>query len=113
MSRKPSSHRVLLTAGTERDLEALHAHLLRSEGSTVADRLLQQLLEVTMELSDFPQRGNFPAELLELGIREYRQIFFKPWRLIYRIDGDELIIHLLVDGRRDLRALLARRLLSA
>jgi len=50
--------------------------------------------------------------LLALGIREYRQSLFKPYRVIYRVIGQRVYIYLIVDGRRDMQALLARRLLA-
>ena len=64
-------------------------------------------------LSDSPERGAYPKELLALGIREYREIFFKPYRIIYRIVEKNVYILLIVDGRRDMQALLQRRLLGA
>ena len=51
--------------------------------------------------------------LLALGIKEYRQVFFKPYRMIYRVIGKQVYIHLIVDGRRDMQSVLARRLLGA
>ena len=67
--------------------------------------------EVIESLSSFPERGSFPKELLELGIREYRQTFFKPYRVIYRIIGQIVYVQLIVDSRRDMVSLLARRML--
>ena len=52
-------------------------------------------------------------ELLTLGIREYRQIFFKPYRIIYRVMEKNVYVLLIVDGRRDMQSLLQRRLLDA
>ena len=64
-------------------------------------------------LSTFPERGSHPKELLALGVRDYRQIFFKPYRLIYRIVERRVYVFLIVDGRRDMQSLLARRLFEA
>lgn len=105
-------HAVLLTAGAERDLEAIHDYVAGADGSAAADRVLQRLLEISEWLAEFPDRGAHPKELLALGIREYRQVFFKPYRVIYRVIGRRVFITLIADGRRDMQALLARRLLS-
>lgn len=66
-----------------------------------------------MSLASFPERGAYLRELSVLGIREYRQVFFKPYRVIYRVMGERVLIHVIVDGRRDMQSLLSRRLLSA
>jgi toxin ParE1/3/4 len=45
-----------------------------------------------------------------MGNRSYRQIFFKPYRILYRIRANTVTVALIADGRRDMAALLARRL---
>jgi toxin ParE1/3/4 len=67
---------------------------------------------VVENLSRLPERGSYPKELVSLGIKEYRQTFFKPYRLIYRVADNKVIVFLIVDGRRDMQAVLARRLLG-
>jgi toxin ParE1/3/4 len=49
--------------------------------------------------------------LLRIGNRSYRQIFFKPYRILYRIRANNVYIAVIADGRRDMASLLARRLL--
>ena len=104
---------VLITQGAERDLEEIYDHIAESDSPEKADYVLRRLLEVVEQLAAFPDRGPHPKELQALGIREYRQTYFKPYRLIYRIVGKRVLIYLIVDGRRDMQALLSRRLLGA
>lgn len=47
-----------------------------------------------------------------MGIRDYREIFFKPYRIIYRVIDAIVYVFLVADGRRDMQALLQRRLLQ-
>ena len=106
-------YKVMLTEGAERDLEELYDYIAEFDSPTSADHVLDRLLEVAESLAAFPERGSHPRELLALGIREYRQTFFKPYRVIYRVDANQVFIYLIADGRRDMQALLARRLLGA
>ncbi|CAN5274955.1 type II toxin-antitoxin system RelE/ParE family toxin [soil metagenome] len=107
------SYAVLLTAGAERDLEAIYDYIADTDGEASAERVPQRLLELTERLAELPERGAYPRELLALGIREYRQVLFKPFRVIYRVSGKRVIITLIADGRREMQALLARRLLGS
>ena len=50
-------------------------------------------------------------ELQAIGIRDYRETYFKPYRVIYRTAGLRVYVYLIVDGRRDMQALLVRRML--
>lgn len=103
---------VLLTRGAEMDLEALYDYIAGNDSPAKADNLLDQLMEVATSLSRFPGRGSYPGELAALGIREYRQVTFKTYRLVYRLHGTQVVIHLIADGRRNMQSLLARRLLG-
>lgn len=113
MVGKNAAFQVLLTAVAERDIESLYDFVARSDGIPQAHRLLDRLMEAVEGLAHFPERGSHPKELLALGIREYRQVFFKPYRLIYRVTGKQIIVYLIAEGRRDMQSVLARRLLSA
>jgi toxin ParE1/3/4 len=106
-------YKVLLTAGAESDLDDLHSYIAEYDSPNSADHVLDRLMEVAESLATFPERGSHPQELLALGIREYRQSLFKPYRVIYRVIGKQVIIYIIVDGRRDMQSLLSRRLLGA
>lgn len=113
MSRTTAKFEVLLTEGAEQDLEAIHDYISEFDCIANANYVLDQLMELVEKLSRFPERGSFPKELVALGIKEYRQISFKPYRVIYRVAGSQVIIYVIADGRRDMQSALARRLLGA
>ena len=102
-----------MTEGAEHDLEAIHDYISEYDCVANANYVLDELMQVVESLSKFPQRGSYPKELVALGIKEYRQTAFKPYRVIYRVAGNQVIIYLIVDGRRDMQSALARRLLGA
>jgi len=106
-------YEVLITQGAERDLEEIHDHIAEFDSPEKAEYVLSRLLEVAERLATFPDRGPHPKELQALGIREYRQTYFKPYRLIYRVIGKQVFIYLIADGRREMQSLLAGRLLGA
>ena len=113
MTKAAEKYTVFLTAGAEQDLESLYDYISESDCPEKAEYVLNQLEASFDSLEQFPERGGYPKELLALGIKEFRQISFKPYQLIYRVDGRRVIVYVIVDGRRDLQSLLARRLLTA
>lgn len=102
---------VQITKGAEEDLTEILTFLAEREGPIVAERILEGLLDAADNLTKFPERGSHPKELLKLGIREFRQVVFQPYRLIYRIAGNQVFLLLVADGRRDFQSLLERRVL--
>jgi toxin ParE1/3/4 len=104
---------VLLTADAARDLENIYQYIAVHDAPGKADHILAKIEKVFGRLSEYPERGVYPKELLALGIRDYREIFFKPYRVIYRVTGNFVHVLLIADGRRDMQTLLQQRLLSA
>ncbi len=113
MAGAPVKFEILLTEGAEQDLEAIHDYISEFDCVANANYVLDELMDVVESLSKFPERGSYPKELVGLGIKEYRQTFFKPYRVIYRVTGSQVIVYLIADGRRDMQSVLARRLLGA
>lgn len=113
MAGTSAKFEVLLTEGAEQDLEAIHDYISEFDCVANANYVLDELMDVVESLSKFPERGSYPKELVGLGIKEYRQTFFKPYRVIYRVTGNQVLIYLIADGRRDMQSVLARRLLGA
>ncbi|WP_295639763.1 type II toxin-antitoxin system RelE/ParE family toxin [uncultured Methylibium sp.] len=110
---KTRPYRVFLTRNAERDLEDLYDYIAQGTSPLRAAQVVRKLQKEVLALALQPERGSWPAELLELGIRDFRQISLRPYRLIYRVIDRQVFVLLIVDGRRDLRALLERRLLGA
>ena len=103
---------VLLTDDAARDLEDICDYIDRHDSPARADYVLERIEEAFQGLSEHPWRGNHPRELLDLGIRDYREVFFKPYGIVYRVTEDTVYVLVIVDGRRDMQSLLQRRLLQ-
>lgn len=106
------AHAVFLTDGATRDLEEIYEYVASHDAPEKAERLLDKIEKAFAGLTESPERGAFPKELLTLGIREYREVFFKPYRIIYRVVDESVYVLVILDGRRDVQALLQRRLLE-
>jgi len=103
---------VLVTHHASRDLEELNNYIALNDAPEKAEQVLARIEKVFGSLSETPLRGTYPRELLSIGIREYRELFFKPYRIVYRVIGRNVYVLLIADGRRDFQALLQRRLLE-
>ncbi|MDC7745222.1 type II toxin-antitoxin system RelE/ParE family toxin [Rhizobium binxianense] len=106
-------YRVLFAEDAERDIEDLYRFIASRDGAETAERILTEIESACAELEEFPARGNIPKELAGIGISEYRELRHKPWRMIYRILGTDVVVYCVVDGRRDMQSFLERRLIRA
>ncbi|MBI3675903.1 MAG: type II toxin-antitoxin system RelE/ParE family toxin [Proteobacteria bacterium] len=102
---------VLLSEDAESDLEELWRHIAVHETRARADQVLDALTATWLKLEHFPERGNVPKELRTVGVLQYRELHWKPYRVIYDIRRNQVIVHCILDGRRDMQTLLQERLL--
>lgn len=103
---------IYFTESAGRDIYDIYDYIAVQDSPKKAEHILDQLHKSINSLKDKAERGVCPKELSCLGMREYRQIYFKPYRIIYRCFEKQIVIYLVVDGRRDMQALLQRRLLN-
>jgi toxin ParE1/3/4 len=107
------SHAVELTRSAVADLDDIVAWIARKDSVESALYVLDQIQSTMDSLSSQPERGSAPPELRNLGIERYREIFFKPYRIVYHVREDRVIVNMIADGRRDMSVLLQRRLTAA
>jgi len=104
---------IKISEDAARDLQDIHVYISADDSPAAANHVVENIVKAINRLEELPHRGNYPSELLSMGVREYREIFFKPYRIIYGISGSDVQVFLITDGRRDMQALLATRLLMS
>lgn len=103
---------VILTQDAMTDLTEIYDFVYDHDSPEKACHIVTEIEKIFSKLSSFPERGAYPHELLEAGIQEYREVHFKPYRVIYRIEKNNVFIYIVADARRSLQGLLFRRLLN-
>lgn len=103
---------VKLTRSATLDLAQIQDYLLRASGVPIAETVLTEFKDLTASLQVNPERGSYPRELSDLGIRSYRELYSYRYRIIYKIQQQSVYVSLVADGRRDMQTLLQQRLLS-
>ena len=104
-------HRVIITFEAEKDILDIYDYIAKKDTLQNAEYVLDNLESLILSLEESPERGHYPPELSIQGIKEFKEVIFKPYRAIYEIIGSKVIVHLCVDGRRDMKTLLERRLI--
>jgi len=102
---------VVLSEPALADLLDINDYYLVEASDHVASKIIDSLETAVNNLAEFPDRGSIPKELLSLGIRQYRQVIEKPYRIIYEAFADIIVVHAILDGRRDMQTLLMQRIL--
>jgi toxin ParE1/3/4 len=103
---------VVITPGAEWDIRQISDYIGDKHSAARARKVRASLLTAINSLSGHPEGGPHPDELVALGVRRYRQILSPPYRIVYRAEASRVFVLVVADGRRDMKSLLARRLLA-
>ena len=103
--------KVYIVEGAEQDIVDIYDYIALSDSIEKAEYVFRNIEEKCLSLSEFPNRGHYPKELERIGIFEYREIHFKPYRIIYQVVESKVYVHCVLDGHRELQKLLEHRLL--
>lgn len=104
-------YKIFIVSDAEKDIIEIYNYVLNSDCLENAEYLLNKIEEICFSLMGLPNRGHTPPELEQLGIYNYKEIHFKPYRIIYEIVEITVFIHCVLDGRRSSQELLEKRLL--
>ena len=103
--------KVVFLQSARTDLQGIRRYVIAKFGPQTWRETSAKIQGDVAQLEALPYNGQIPAELSEMGFRNYRQIVSGMNRVIYEIDDPMVYIHLVVDTRRDLKDVLARLLL--
>ena len=94
-----------------RDLEQIVDFLEREKQAPLAaQRTFDKITEHSKTLESLPLRGRIVPELARHEISIYRELIIPPHRLMYRVDGNRVLIVAVFDARRNLEDVLLARL---
>ena len=93
----------------EQDIKDIYYYIAYNDSKEKALTLIDELESTCFKLENFPERGIVPHELKEIGIIDYLQVICFSYRIIYQIEQQQVFIHAVLDGRRDMPSLFERR----
>lgn len=102
---------VFVTSDAERDLEEIVDYIERHDSVESADRVFDGIKAAVLKLQSLPSRGRVVPELKRVGVTDYREVYFKPYRIVYYVSERRVFVHCIFDGRRDAEDVLGSRFL--
>jgi toxin ParE1/3/4 len=106
-----AEYEVFVTEEAEADLDEIVEFVEFHHSAERVDYLYEKIKQTIIKLEILPTRGRVVPELREIGVTDYREILYKPYRILYFVSGRRAIVHGVFDGRRGIEELLSRRLL--
>ena len=102
-------YNVFFDRSAEDDLYDIYTYVAINDSVEHADKLFIALRKSCYRLKTLPLRGHIPSELFKVGVVEFREISFKPYRIFYSIEKNNVFVHCILDARRDIQTILQER----
>lgn len=97
----PPRYRVEITTSAERDVEGIRQYI-ESDNPTAARKWVANLARRIRSLDRFPLRNAVIPEARVLGV-EYRRSIVGNYRMIYRVQGELVVVLRIIHGAQRLR----------
>lgn len=104
-------YQIKILADAEQDLAEIVEYLKINASPAQTISLLGDLEQTVQSLSQLPLRGHLPPELARININRYNEIHCHSYRIIYEVERKTVLIHAVLDCRRDIQDTLTFRLL--
>ena len=92
------------------DLQDFRRYVINKFGGTAWAATRNNIADAIARIEDSPRDAATPPELVDFRMSGYYEVLSGTNRIIYKVDGDIIYVHLVVDARSDLEDVLARRL---
>ncbi|MDX9813410.1 MAG: type II toxin-antitoxin system RelE/ParE family toxin [Sulfurimonas sp.] len=102
---------VFWTENATDDLKTIIEYI-KLDSIPTAKKIFFDIKKECEELHYFPQRKRVVLELQQIGILKYREIIYKRWRIIFKIEDKRVYILLVADTSRNLEDILFQRLIK-
>ena len=100
---------IIISEFAEEDLDEIAAYYF-SRSPDYVGRIISEFEENVMSLKEYPKSGRIVPELDRQGITKYRELIQGNYRIVYEISEKKVIIHTILDGRRNFEEIIISKL---
>ncbi|MEA3372324.1 MAG: type II toxin-antitoxin system RelE/ParE family toxin [Campylobacterota bacterium] len=102
---------VIWTDNAQYDLELIIKYI-KINSVEIAKEIFFEIKNECDQLNYMPTRKRVVSELQQIGILKYREIIYKRWRIVFKIEEFKVSVLMVVDSSRNLEDLMFQRLLN-
>ena len=100
---------IIISQFAEDDLDEIAAYYVSLSPGYV-EKVISDFEENVMSLKEHPKSGRIVPELEKQGIIRYRELIQGYYRIVYEISEETIIVHTIIDGRRNFEELIVSKL---
>ena len=99
---------VVWSESAQKDLERI-VEYIKLDSVERAKRIFEEIRKECRELHFFPERKRVVPELQLIGLTKYRELIYKRWRIVFKMERNEVHVLLVADSSQNMEELLFQR----
>lgn len=103
--------KVIWAVSAVQDLESIIAYIAKDSPAN-ARKILSKIKKTVSDLYHSPHRGRFVPELQSQGILLYRELVIAPWKVMYRVSENTVLVLSVFDSRQNIEDILLNKLFN-
>ena len=100
---------IIISQFAEDDLDEIAAYYVSLSPGYV-EKVISDFEKNVMSLKEHPKSGWIVPELEKQGLIRYRELIHGYYRIVYEISEETIIVHTIIDGRRNFEELVISKL---
>ena len=100
---------VIVSQFAEDDLNEIIEYYF-SLSEKYVEKVISEFEDNVMSLQRHPKSGRIVPELEKQGILQFRELIQGYYRIVYEISGEKVIVHTIIDGRRNFEDIIISKL---
>jgi plasmid stabilization system protein ParE len=104
--------KVIWTQNAALDLELIIEYV-KIDSVERAKKIFSEIKKECGKLHTLPKRNRVVPELQKIGITKYREIIYKRWRIVYKVEKERVYVLIVADSSRNLEEILFQRLIKS
>ena len=101
--------KVVVPPSVKKDLREIVEYYYEVNQS-YSGKIFSKIVERISELEGFPEKERVVPELRDHNISAYKELIEDPYRIIYKVLADEVLLVSIIDGRRNVEEILIKKL---
>lgn len=106
------SFKVIWSEDASLDLLDIISYIKIHSGKGIAKEIYTRIKSKVDHIVDFPKAGILVPELVNIGVTDIYQIIVSPWKVYYKVIGNNILVLSVIDGRRNLEEILYKKIIS-
>jgi toxin ParE1/3/4 len=102
-------YNVIIPLNVKKDIDEIISFYF-ADRKDYARKILSNFSQRIRSLEACPEKGRIVPEFEKNNIFDFKELIESYWRIIYRIEHDEVVLYAIIDGRRNIEEILMKKL---